>query len=380
MVSIAQNEIKAYEEFIKSRATKNIPQYNQTSDQINNHLRYDDITKTFDYLPESDNAGVIKQLTGYDWVVRDKHETKENLFPKSFTYSFYSTHPQYRVANNCLFDNEGRLRAVLFLYFSKEKNVLFCKEKLDITSNILTSLMINAYRNGANEVNQATKKQRDAIEYILGLNNESDYGIQEEMPLAKKYCKTLEEECRKKISDVSYITRIDSTHFKFFYMDENGVASIPVSISVQQDGSPYTVKCNYSFPGQTRSKRKIVHDWKQSDGEEILTLNDEDKVFDVVEQMPTFPGGMGALYQWINKNPKYPVAAEADGIQGRVIVCFNVGKDGTISNATISKSVNPMLDKEAVRLVNSMPNWIPGKQNGKNVTVRYILPIPFRLH
>ena len=90
----------------------------------------------------------------------------------------------------------------------------------------------------------------------------------------------------------------------------------------------------------------------------------EEKVFDVVEQMPDFPGGMSALMQYLNKHIKYPVVAEENGIQGRVIVTFVVEKNGSITDVQVVKSVDPSLDKEAVRVVKSMPNWIPGKQNG----------------
>ena len=106
---------------------------------------------------------------------------------------------------------------------------------------------------------------------------------------------------------------------------------------------------------------------------------EENKVFDVVEQMPSFPGGQAALMQYLAKNIKYPPVAEENGIQGRVIVTFVVGKTGAISNVQVAKSVDPSLDKEAVRVVSSMPAWIPGKQNGQSVNVKYTVPVTFRL-
>jgi protein TonB len=113
--------------------------------------------------------------------------------------------------------------------------------------------------------------------------------------------------------------------------------------------------------------------------EPVKPKEEENKVFDVVEQMPSFPGGQGALMNYLNSNIKYPVIAEENGIQGRVVVQFVVGKDGSISNVHVVKSVDPSLDKEAVRVVKNMPKWIPGKQNGQSVTVRYTLPVTFRL-
>ena len=114
--------------------------------------------------------------------------------------------------------------------------------------------------------------------------------------------------------------------------------------------------------------------------EPVKPKEEENKVFDVVEQMPSFPGGNAALMNYLSQNIKYPVIAEENGIQGRVIVQFVVGKDGHISDVRVAKSVDPSLDKEAVRVVKGMPKWIPGKQNGQAVTVRYTLPVTFRLN
>jgi|GEM_PF-1183002 len=104
-----------------------------------------------------------------------------------------------------------------------------------------------------------------------------------------------------------------------------------------------------------------------------------DKVFDVVEQMPAFPGGMSELMAWFKDNLVYPEAAARDGIQGRAIVQFVVEKDGSISNVKIAKSVELSIDREAARLVKNMPRWIPGMQNGTPVRVKYTVPVTFKL-
>lgn len=98
-----------------------------------------------------------------------------------------------------------------------------------------------------------------------------------------------------------------------------------------------------------------------------------------VEQMPSYLGGMGALMQYLSNNIKYPKEAEKKGIQGRVICTFVVEKDGSITNVKVSKSVEPSLDAEAVRVLSAMPRWIPGKQADKPVSTKYTLPITFRL-
>lgn len=106
---------------------------------------------------------------------------------------------------------------------------------------------------------------------------------------------------------------------------------------------------------------------------------EEAKVFDVVEQMPSFPGGTAALMQYLGNNVKYPVVAQENGVQGRVVVSFVVERDGSITDVKVVRSVDPSLDKEAARVVQSMPKWIPGKQNGQTVRVKYNVPVAFKL-
>lgn len=105
----------------------------------------------------------------------------------------------------------------------------------------------------------------------------------------------------------------------------------------------------------------------------------ENKVFEVVEQMPSFPGGPSALTKYLSENIKYPVVAQENGVQGRVVVSFVVERDGSITDVKVARSVDPSLDREAMRVVRSMPHWIPGKQNGSAVRVKYNVPVSFRL-
>ena len=100
-------------------------------------------------------------------------------------------------------------------------------------------------------------------------------------------------------------------------------------------------------------------------------------IFDVVEEMPQYPGGAQALLEFLNQNVQYPEEAEKAGIQGRVIATFVVEKDGSVSNAKVVKSVDPLLDAEALRVISAMPKWKPGKQNGKVVRVKYTVPLSF---
>jgi len=109
-------------------------------------------------------------------------------------------------------------------------------------------------------------------------------------------------------------------------------------------------------------------------------IEEEDQViFQVVETMPSFPGGDKELFKFLSNNVKYPVIAQENGIQGRVICQFVVNKDGSIVDVEVVRSVDASLDKEAIRVIKSMPKWSPGKQRGKSVRVKYTLPVNFKL-
>ena len=105
----------------------------------------------------------------------------------------------------------------------------------------------------------------------------------------------------------------------------------------------------------------------------------EQEIFEVVEHMPEFPGGQAALMKYLGDNIKYPTIAQENGTQGRVTVQFVVNADGSIVDARIIRGVDPYLDKEALRVINSMPKWKPGMQRGKAVRVKYTVPVMFRL-
>ena len=103
------------------------------------------------------------------------------------------------------------------------------------------------------------------------------------------------------------------------------------------------------------------------------------KVFDIVEQMPEYPGGQAALFEFISKNVKYPDDAVKKKVEGKVFVIFVVDTDGKITDVSLLRKVFPSLDAEAIRVISAMPNWIPGKQKGQVVRVKYTVPIMFRL-
>ena len=124
---------------------------------------------------------------------------------------------------------------------------------------------------------------------------------------------------------------------------------------------------------------KVAFEANRSGKKEPEDTPDSNKAYDVVDEMPQFPGGPYALFEFISKNIQYPKEAEDANLQGRVIVSFVVEKDGSVSNAKVVRPIDPLLDAEALRVVNSMPKWIPGKQNGEAFRVKYTVPVTFRI-
>ncbi|MDR2682588.1 MAG: TonB family protein [Dysgonamonadaceae bacterium] len=111
----------------------------------------------------------------------------------------------------------------------------------------------------------------------------------------------------------------------------------------------------------------------------VVVQEDKPQIFSHVEVMPSFPGGDKAMMQWLYDNIQYPVIAQEQGIQGRVIVRFVVGPDGSVGAAEVQRSLDLSCDREALRVIKKMPKWIPGKQNGQAVSVYYTLPVLFKL-
>ena len=120
------------------------------------------------------------------------------------------------------------------------------------------------------------------------------------------------------------------------------------------------------------SRQEVIENHESPKSEDM-------NIYDNVDQMPSFPSGQAALMQWLSSNIKYPTIAAENGIQGRVNVQFVVEKDGSLSDVRVISPVDPSLDKEALRVVRSMPRWIPGKKNGSPVRVKYTVPVTFKL-
>ena len=148
--------------------------------------------------------------------------------------------------------------------------------------------------------------------------------------------------------------------------------------------SNYDVYVYDDCPTATKkAKSKSCNSCEESDCEEPeydsssdMSSEDADKIYTIAEQMPSFKGNVNA---WLSSHLQYPAVAAENGIQGRVIVKFVVGRDGGVSQAQVVRGVDPSLDREALRVVNSMPKWNPGMNNGQAANVWFTLPITFKL-
>ena len=154
----------------------------------------------------------------------------------------------------------------------------------------------------------------------------------------------------------------------------------PVSDKLSQ--STITAAVDESY--QEDSSKRIVYapngdmvDWEDINIDDEPT--DTNEIYMVVEDSPQFPGGLQAFWDYLHDNIKYPESCRRDSIQGRVIISFVVEKDGSINSAEIVKGVHEQLDAEALRVIDAMPKWKPGKQRGKTVRVKYAIPVNFRL-
>ena len=181
-----------------------------------------------------------------------------------------------------------------------------------------------------------------------------------------------------KVRDIN--NRADSAMFMIFPKEIIEYAQKPVVSETQIEG--YIIG---KLGGQKQEREH--RGWfisQYGSSKNVLTAavapSNSNKVYEVVEEMPSFPGGKPAIISYIAKNVIYPGPCVDNKIQGRVVCRFTVTRDGHVKDVIVTKSVDPLLDKEAVRVISLMPKWIPGKLKGKAVRVKFIIPIAFRLN
>lgn len=187
-------------------------------------------------------------------------------------------------------------------------------------------------------------------------------------------------------NDFMYYAIYEHGNCKKYYREDLTTGDIETGNGKINTALNNIILTNYDDYEQLVDRNNIKWVWyavnendHQDKKEESIENPCEGEVFNTAEQMPEFSGGQSQLMNFISKNLKYPEEAEANGIQGRVTVEFIVNKDGSISDAKVPRSLDLALDEEAIRIVQSMPNWKPGKQHGKPVRVKFSIPVMFRL-
>ncbi|MEA4904650.1 MAG: energy transducer TonB, partial [Petrimonas sp.] len=182
------------------------------------------------------------------------------------------------------------------------------------------------------------------------------------------------------LSDIQIVRGVDPS------LDKEAVrliGSMPAWIPGTQRGNKVRVKYTLPVTFRLSGKAPTVEANKAAQeklNDAVIEIGSSDGTFVVVEVQPEFPGGNVAMMNFIAENIRYPKEAHEKGIQGRVITNFIVRKDGSIDSVQIVRGVDPLLDAEAIRVLESMPTWKPGKQRGQPISVRYTLPVIFRLN
>lgn len=185
-----------------------------------------------------------------------------------------------------------------------------------------------------------------------------------------------EEQIKKEdVANEQQVTKIDIVEDNKFDDQKQVKDMSEVQENEAQLGSQNVTEGTNDLNKQQVEQKVIVEEIKKPEPPK----EEENKIFTAVEQKPQFPGGEAALMKWLSSNIQYPVMAQEEGAQGRVVVQFVVEKDGRVGQAKIARGRHPELDKEAIRLVKSLPKFIPGKMNGQEVNVWYTLPITFKL-
>ena len=200
---------------------------------------------------------------------------------------------------------------------------------------------------------------------VEDVQEEEDVMEQIDIPEPEPEIQQIEEDVKQQLLTEAVIVDVDDEDKKMQDQEKIKEDDSKISIKNVAEGAE-------DFTSQDQMKKDVIV------VEEPVKVEPE-KIFDAVEQMPTFPGGDAALYKFIGDNLVYPAQAAEEGVSGRVTIRFVVERDGTVSQVTVARGKHPALDKEAKRVVSKLPKFIPGKQNGQTVRVFYTLPINFKL-
>ena len=268
--------------------------------------------------------------------------------------------------------------------------------KIDLTSNAWIDLIFQGKNKeyGAYTLRKGTSKRNFwaiiimiifavllfgalALKNIIEKSNEAAYdqGVEVQAITQKKEAK-VEKKAPVKVEEVKKVEKVKSSiKFTAPVIKKDNEVKAENELKQNEDLSKQKVDIG-AFNVKGNDEKGEILKAKEEIAQPEPPKVEEDKVFEVVEQQPQFKGNLNS---WLSSHIKYPAVAEENGIQGRVVVGFVVGKDGSIRDVRVLRGADPSLDKEAVRLVSSMPRWTPGKQNGQAVSSKFTVPINFRL-
>lgn len=218
---------------------------------------------------------------------------------------------------------------------------------------------------------------------IVGMCSDGDDEKNEEQkatPKTEQMTKNVKRATKKPAKQLEQTNKKVQTKAESQQVEETSQAvseETPIVASVSEE-QPATVDASVQQVDEGQTPETLA---AEEQLEEVTEepVEEPEKVYDMVEQMPEFPGGYTQMMEYISTHLQYPEDAQENGIQGRVIVQFVINADGSISDAQIAHKLAPSCDNEALRLINSMPRWKPGQQGGENVRVKYTIPIVFRL-
>lgn len=326
---------------------------------------------------------MVDKTEGWEWINSEKHISHNDSYPIKLSYSIFANYPQYKVvldydvlndspkANYKVFTNNGELVRIGMPIKHRYKLKYIVTE--EITTKLQSHVYIQDYRNDKYGFSKEDVKAQNYVKKELRLSPfnvarpKVNAGYSE---IGKRFIEQLKEDHKNDFNNLLKCERLNDLSFKLTFGNEELEPTQTYMITYISKGA-----YNYDFtisilPVEYVDKSELV---AQTEKEKFK------KVYDVVEEMPQFPGGSSAMFEYLAKSIQYPSAAKANGMQGRVVCSFIVERDGSISDVKVTRSVDLSLDGEAQRVILSMPRWIPGKQNGVAVRVKYTVPVTFRL-
>lgn len=331
-----------------------------------------------------DSLDAALQSEGYEWIEQEKYIEKEEKYPVDITYRAYASHPQYRIIDDCIYDTKGNLVRIIRL-----TRAMFTD---DLMEHIRTAIYAQDYKLGKHDISQAAQSTHEALRSVLGLNRSvqkqsatdpkgsairtNSYGNENlNNEMAKRYIEQLTLDHEKDFAYIYEITRMNDTQFKLLFLDTKGKSSFTLKLSY---GNMDKYKSGFFRPMLLETPPFSIDVATPTGIASTPSGVHTGQIYDIAEKNPNFPGGKEALNLWIAQNLKYPEAAVAQGVEGRVYVQFVVNADGSISDTRIIRSPDESLSMEVIRLIQSMPRWTPGEVRGKPVRTRFSMPILFK--